>query len=171
MIFETNRLLLCVFEEEYLEQVQEFWGDEEVMALCNGAISQDVILKVINVYRKCHETHGLSVYAVKDKESNKIIGAAGFNITDTLDCVELIYHFCKKSWGKGFATEAANACLEIAKKHGQVKTITASADPHNKASFKILEKIGFAYKETKWFEDTVQEEPIYEYNLSNHHSA
>jgi len=135
------------------------------MELCNGASEHDVLFQVINGYRKCHEKNGLSVYAVKDKETNEVIGAAGFNITDGIDNIELIYHFRKKSWGKGFATEAANACLEIAKKHGKVQIITASADPQNIGSLKILEKIGFISKGTKWFEDTGQEEPYYEYQI------
>ncbi|MGE8203364.1 GNAT family N-acetyltransferase [Heyndrickxia sp. NPDC080065] len=166
IVFETERLYLCVFNDSYLNSVEEFWGDEEVMALCNGASSKDVILRVINGYRRCHEANSLSVYAVKEKESNEIIGAAGFNITDTLNHVELIYHFSKKSWRKGFATEAANACLELAKNHGGVKLISASADPQNMGSLKILEKIGFTYKGMKWFDDTKQEEPYYQYQLS-----
>ena len=112
-VFETKRLYLCVFDDSYLESVKSFWGDEEVMALCDGASSHVVLPRVIDGYRKCHETHGLTVYAVKDKESNEIIGAAGFNITDSVSNVELIYHFGKKSWGKGFATEAASAFIKL----------------------------------------------------------
>ncbi|QED47316.1 GNAT family N-acetyltransferase [Cytobacillus dafuensis] len=165
IIYETKRLCLCVFDDIHLDSVKEFWGDEEVMTLCNGSSPHNVLLQVMNGYRKCHYANALSVYAVLDKEANEIIGAAGFNITGPLDNVELIYHFSKKSWGKGFATEAANACLVLAKNHGKVRLITASADPQNKGSLKILEKIGFTYKGTKWFEDTEQEEPYYEYKV------
>ncbi|MFO1445684.1 GNAT family N-acetyltransferase [Bacillus sp. Bva_UNVM-123] len=165
IIYETNRLYLSVFDVNHLDSLKELWGSGEVMALCNGTTPHDVIPQVINGYRKCYQLNGLSVYAVIEKETNEFIGAAGFNITSTLDNIELIYHFNKRSWGKGFATEAASACLEMAKKHGKVKMITASADPQNAGSLKILEKIGFAYKGTKWFEDTKQEEPYYEYKL------
>lgn len=165
IIYETERLFLCKFDESYAEAAKEFWGDEDVMALCNGATPHDIILKVIDGYRRCHEENGLSVYAVKEKETSTIIGAAGFNITNSLDTVELIYHFRKHSWGKGYATEAAQACLEVAKSHSKVRCITASADPRNQSSLKILEKIGFTAKGTKWFEDTKQEEPYYEYMI------
>ena len=165
MVYETKRLFLCVLDDSHLEFVKEFWGDEEVMALCDGASSHDVLPRIIDAYRECQETHGLSVYAVKDKESNEIIGAAGFNIIDSVSKVELIYHYSKKSWGKGFATEAANACIEIARNHGGVQVITASASPENKESLKVLEKIGFTFIGMKWFEDTQQEEPCYEYHF------
>ena len=165
IIYETKRLYLCVFNDSHLDAVKKFWGDEEVMALCDGASSSDVLGRVIEGYRKCHEINGLSVYAVKDKESKEIIGAAGFNCVNSLSDVELIYHYSKKSWGKGFATEAAYACVEIAINHGEVQVITASASPENKGSLKVLEKIGFPFKCMKWFEDTEQEELYYEYRI------
>ncbi|WP_053600343.1 GNAT family N-acetyltransferase [Bacillus sp. FJAT-18017] len=73
-----------------------------------------------------------------DKESGKVMGAAGFNVHDTPETSKLIYHFSKSAWGKGFATEAAAACVELAKKHPGTVTIFASADPDNTGSLKIL---------------------------------
>ena len=165
MVYETDRIILCVLDIAHLEAVKDFWSDEEVMALCDGASSHDVLPRIIDGYRQCHKRNGISVYAVLDKESNAIIGAAGFNITDSLRIVELIYHFSKKSWGKGFATEAAKVCLEIARNHGKVRVITASASPENKGSLIVLEKVGFTFIGMKWFDDTQQEEPCYEYHF------
>ncbi|MEK4486673.1 GNAT family N-acetyltransferase [Psychrobacillus sp. FSL H8-0484] len=165
IVYETDRLYLCVFEDAHLESTKQFWGDEEVMTLCAGPASHEVLHKVIEGYRKCHNVHGLSVYAVKEKETNEIIGAAGFNTSGSLIEVELIYHFSKNSWGKGYATEAANACLEVAKNHGDVQLVTASASPENEGSLKILEKVGFRFKEMRYFDDTEQEEPYYEYEI------
>jgi [ribosomal protein S5]-alanine N-acetyltransferase len=163
VIYETERLVLCLLEETHMETVKDFWGDEEVMAMCNGSVPHDFLVKVINGYRKCYEKKGISVFGVKEKETDRIIGAAGFNVPGDVDKIELIYHFSKHSWGKGYASEAAKACLEIAKNHGKVQTVFASADYQNKSSLKILEKIGFIQKGSKWFEDTKQEEPYYEY--------
>ncbi|WP_419958689.1 GNAT family N-acetyltransferase [Psychrobacillus psychrotolerans] len=163
VIGETERLFLCVFEQSHVEAAQQFWADEEVMSLCDGPSAHELLPKVIAGYRKLHEDRGLSVYAVIEKESDLVIGAAGFNPTDSTGVIELIYHFSKKSWGKGFASEAAAACLKLAKNKGNIRIITASADPKNIGSLKILEKIGFTYVSMKWFEDTKQEEPYYEY--------
>jgi [ribosomal protein S5]-alanine N-acetyltransferase len=165
IVYESVRLQLCVFEEVHLSDVKEFWGNNDVMHLCNGASPHHLLPQIIDSYRKCHLKHHLSVYAVREKESGTIIGAAGFNVTNTINTVELIYHFNKKCWGKGYATEAAQACIEVARNHSDVHTIHASADPQNKGSLKILEKIGFIYKGMKWFEDTGQEEPFYVYEI------
>lgn len=167
VVSETDRLLLKIFEEADVDHAKSFWGNDEVMEHCLGAIPYDLLPKVVVSYARCHKEKGLSVYAVVEKETKKVIGAAGFNVRTSLETVELIYHFAKESWGKGYATEAAIACLNIAKANGNVKTIYASAHPQNANSLKILEKIGFRYQGMKWFDDTEQEEPYYEINVKN----
>lgn len=164
-LIETERLLLHVFSLEDLDAAKTFWGDPEVMKESGGASPLEVLPKILSSYRKCHEEKGLSVYAVTEKSTGSVIGAAGFNIVDSIQEVELIYHFSSASWGKGYATEATKACLELAKRHGNVEKVHASADPDNRNSTKILEKIGFNYQGMKWFDDTNQEEPYYEFEI------
>ncbi|MFD1739040.1 GNAT family N-acetyltransferase [Bacillus salitolerans] len=162
MIYETNRLIIRVLEEADYEDVKQIWGNEEVMEHCLGAISHELLPEIIRTYIHCQAEKGLSVYAVVEKESSRVIGAAGFNVKDSLEEVEMIYHFSKEVWGRGYASETGAACLNIAKQTGKVKKIYASASPHNPSSIKILEKIGFDFIGLKWFEDTKQEEPYYE---------
>ncbi|OCA85814.1 acetyltransferase [Bacillus sp. FJAT-27225] len=162
VVAETERLQLRVFQEEDGEAAKLFWGDKEVMEHCNGAIPHEHLTKALESYASCHETKGLSVYAVVEKETGNVIGAAGFNVRSTPEKSELIYHFAKSAWGKGYATEAAAACVKAAERHPDAKIIFASADRRNTGSLKILERIGFEYKGMKWFEDTKQEEPYYE---------
>ncbi|MCA1029611.1 GNAT family N-acetyltransferase [Bacillus timonensis] len=165
IIFDSERLYLRVFEAEDVEALKEFWGNEEVMKYCLGATPHEHLPKVIDFYAKCHEEKGLSVYAVVEKETGEVIGGAGFNVPESLEKVELLFHFSKKAWGKGFAKEAANGCIEVVKSHPEVKVVFASADESNLASLRILESVGLTFKGTKWFEDTKQEEPYFEMNL------
>lgn len=165
VIAETERLLLRVFNETDVEDAKAFWGDQEVMEHCLGAIPHDHLHKVLAAYAACHQEKGLSVYAVIEKESNRVIGSAGFNVRTTIESVELLFHFSKTAWGKGYATEAATACVDFAIKNPNLKMIYASAESKNTGSLKILEKVGFEYKGMKWFDDTNKEEPYYELNI------
>ncbi|MFU1796623.1 GNAT family N-acetyltransferase [Paenibacillus azoreducens] len=165
VVYETERLSLRAFQDEDVEAVKQFWGDEEVMRYCLGATAHEKLPLSLKAYRECHEAKGLSVYAVVEKETGTVIGAGGFNISGEIREVELIYHFAKSSWGKGYATETARACVELAKSHGGVERIDASVDPRNADSSKILEKIGFTYAGMEWFEDSQQEEAVYEIML------
>ncbi|MCM3619918.1 GNAT family N-acetyltransferase [Sutcliffiella horikoshii] len=161
-VYQSERLAIRVFEANDKKALERIWGDEEVMGLCSGATDHEKFPRIIEYYARCHDEKGLSVYAVVEKASGKLVGTAGFNVEDTLDKVELIYHFAKGCWGKGYASEAARACLEVVKANEGVFCVYASADPANKSSLRILEKIGFEFKGLKWFDDTNQEEPYYE---------
>jgi [ribosomal protein S5]-alanine N-acetyltransferase len=161
-LYETDRLELRLFKIDDVADAMSFWGNEEVMEHCSGAIPQDFLPKIFESYNRCHLEKGLSVYAVVEKATGKLIGAAGYNVRESIKTIELLYHFAKEAWGKGYATEASAACINLAKESSKVKLIYASADPINAGSLKILEKIGFDYKGLKWFDDTQQEEPYFE---------
>ncbi len=79
--------------------------------------------------------------AVTMRETNAIIGFCGLVAGDTLGEIELIYAFAPAHWGHGYASESAGAMLE----YGQtiLPRIHASICPQNKASQRILEKMGF----------------------------
>jgi len=161
-VYESERLQLKVFTKEDMDSAKIFWGDSEVMKFCGGAVSPELLANILDAYQKCHNEKGLSVYAIVVKNSGQVIGAAGYNVNDTVEKIELIYHLSKVSWGKGYATEAINACLELAKQNQGVNSIYASAESENKNSIKILTKVGFQFLEMKWFEDTSQVESYFE---------
>lgn len=92
--------------------------------------------------------------------------------TDDLDSVmtfwgdaELMYHFAKPYWEKGYATEAAKACIQYAENHLGLVRIGASIDPENQASRHVLEKVGFQSVGMKWCEATQQYEPYFEITI------
>ena len=59
--------------------------------------------------------------------------------------VELGYRLCLKFWGQGYASEAAAAMLGYGFGDLKAVRIMAFAVPQNKASLRVLEKLGFAY--------------------------
>ncbi|MFZ5966961.1 MAG: GNAT family N-acetyltransferase [Bacillota bacterium] len=164
---ETTRLLLRVLTIEDIDAVTRFWGNEEVMKYCGGVGTRESRLKAIEFYSNLQREKGFSPFAVILKEINEVIGACGFNPTPNDREIELIYHFAKDYWGKGYATEAAKACIEYVRKSLQMNKIVAAVDPNHTASRNVLEKVGFQYKGVKWFEDTQQDEPYFELILSN----
>ncbi len=56
--------------------------------------------------------------------------------------VEILYGIEPARWGKGLATEAAQAILIYGFEACQLPRIHAGADAPNKASFKVMEKLG-----------------------------
>ena len=65
--------------------------------------------------------------------------------TPELDEYDIGFRFMKKHWNKGYATEAALACIEIGFNKFQMKSIVGRAMKENIASIKVLQKIGLTY--------------------------
>ncbi|WBW96312.1 GNAT family N-acetyltransferase [Oceanirhabdus sp. W0125-5] len=160
--FETDRLVLRSLKREDIDSVMTFWGNEEVMKYCGGAGSRERELRSIEFYMNLQKEKGFSPYIVIIKDSNEVIGACGFNPAEDEHEIELIYHFAEKYWGRGYATEAANGCINYVRENLKINKIVASISPGNSSSKKVLEKLGFEYIGMKWFEDMNEEEPCYE---------
>ena len=160
---ETKNLLLRTMQAEDLEDIALVWGSKKVMKYSGGPSTKVNISRSIEAYRRLYDEKGYSTYTVLLKESARIIGVCGFNPANHENEVELLYHFNPDFWGKGYATEAAAACIkDLKERKADIKKVKAAVDPNNPGSGKVLSKIGMVAKGMKWFEDTQQEELIFE---------
>lgn len=71
----------------------------------------------------------------------------GFGGLRTLiDTPELVYHFARRFWGLGLATECAKASLRYGFEEQGFSRIVAIAKPENKASIRVMKKVGMLYE-------------------------
>ena len=75
------------------------------------------------------------------RTSAEVIGVVGFGYAPSGE-IELGYWIAEDHWGRGYATEAARAALDIAKTLGWSR-IEAGHYLDNPASGRVLEKLGF----------------------------
>ncbi|WP_260471823.1 GNAT family N-acetyltransferase [Bacillus sp. HMF5848] len=166
IIAETMRLLLRTLEVEDIDALMNFWGDEEVMKYCGGAGTREREERALAFYINLQNEREYSPYAVILKENGNFIGVCGFNPPYDHEYMELMYHFAKDYWGKGYATEAAKACLQYAIEHLRSDKIVAFIDPNNQGSENVLRKLGFTYKGLKWHGGSKKEEPYFEWKYT-----
>ncbi len=89
--------------------------------------------------------HGFSFWAVLERASGTLVGDAGlYRPGGRGPGAELGYTLREASWGRGYATEAARACVEAAFGPLGLEELHAIADPANAASIRVLEKLGMA---------------------------
>jgi len=83
-------------------------------------------------------------WAMVEKASGQFIGICGFSVTSAKNREggELGYCLNRKAWGKGYATEATRAMIQIGFKKLGLRRITATCDAKNRASARVLEKAG-----------------------------
>lgn len=92
-----------------------------------------------------YKKHDMGRWGVELKETGKLIGWAGLKFSEETQEIDLGYRFFKSKWGKGYATEAAQACLDYGFKKLKVKRVVAYTMERNKASIRVLEKIGMSF--------------------------
>jgi [ribosomal protein S5]-alanine N-acetyltransferase len=81
------------------------------------------------------------------KKTEEFVGTCGLEPFD-LDGrseVELGYRLCLGHWGQGYATEAARAVLRYGFEELHSTRIMAFVLAQNRASIRVLEKLGFQY--------------------------
>jgi RimJ/RimL family protein N-acetyltransferase len=85
---------------------------------------------------------GYCRWGVYLKENNELIGLAGILNRPEEHYIDLGYRFFPENWGKGFATESANAVIKFAFENTDIEVITGYADEDNLVSQKVLRKCG-----------------------------
>ena len=70
------------------------------------------------------------------------MGLCGLVKRDGLKDPDLGYAFLASVWGRGYASEAARACLDHARRALRLGRIVAITAPGNSASQAVLKKIG-----------------------------
>jgi RimJ/RimL family protein N-acetyltransferase len=95
-----------------------------------------------------YKTNGCGRWIVIETITKEKLGWCGLKKHDNNE-VDLGFRFHKKYWNKGFATEAAQACIRYGFDKLNLDQIIGRASSQNHASIRVLEKTGmkFARKE------------------------
>lgn len=146
-LIETERLLLRMFRAEDLDTVYHLFSDADVqkhLSVENKRTREQLKVTLKNLVSRWDE-RGFGVWCVTEKKTDEIVGYCGFQYFDDMPEVEIIFAFLKNFWGKGFATEAAKACLRYWFEELTSDEMFAATSPKNFASLRVLEKIGMSY--------------------------
>ena len=147
IIIETNRLLLRTFTLQDARLIYELNLDPDVTRYTGDPI-QDIqhaqqVLEQIILPQYALYNHGR--WAVHVKTELTFIGWCGLKTRPERNEIDLGYRFLKTAWGKGYATEAAFACLKYGCDKLNLQRIVGRAMPQNLASIRVLEKCGMQY--------------------------
>lgn len=165
IVIETERLILRTFTEDDGLLIYELNKDPDVTQYTGDPV-QDIehacqILKQVILPQYALYNHGR--WAVHVKSDFEFIGWCGLKARPERNEIDLGYRFMKSAWGKGFATEAAFACLQYGFEKLNLPRIVGRAMPQNIASLKVLEKCGMKYIG----EEVVDDHPAITYEAIN----
>ena len=149
----TERLILRKLVPEDLDDMYLLDSNPEVMRYVGvpPVRSKEESAKMIDFIISQYNNNGTGRLAVIEKETNRFVGWSGIKlitetVNNTTNFYELGYRFLPEFWGKGYATEAALASLDLGFHQLGADKIYAYADIENKVSNHILTKLGFQNK-------------------------
>ncbi|HEX2220967.1 MAG TPA: GNAT family N-acetyltransferase [Candidatus Limnocylindria bacterium] len=146
---ETERLRLRSLTDgdEEAEALHAIYGDAETMRYIGSGgrptPHRDATRRMLHSLIRHEAWHGFGLWAVDERESEETIGIAGLAYVEDLGPeVELAYLLRRDRWGHGYAAEAAAAALRVAFDDIGLGRVIALAYPENRASIRVMEKIG-----------------------------
>lgn len=166
---ETENLILREWSEADLPTFAQINSSEKVMEYFLKPLT---LQETIDFYHRILQefaSYGYGLYAVEVKKTQTFIGYVGFhNVPQEMDfapAVEIGWRLHSDFWGKGYATEAATACLDYARKELKFKEVYSFTSLPNKRSERVMQKMGMTRVKTFGHPLVAPDHPLYKHVL------
>lgn len=147
IVTQSDRVALVAPSLGDLDALSAMWSDPETMRyIGSGAVwTRDDVAARLERAAKTHAQTGMAFWTAIEREQGAVIGQGGVvPIAFNGDEIELGYRLGREHWGRGFASEIAKLSADHAIGALGQSRLVAVAYPENRASRRVLEKIGFA---------------------------
>jgi len=143
-VLVTERLVLRPPHEEDVEDLSELANNRRVAEML-GRMPHPYGEAEARSFIATSKLAGLggAVYALTLADNGALVGCAG--LTRNERGLELGYWVGEPFWGKGYATEAAHALVDLAFRATDINALHASCRVINPASRRVIHKCGFQY--------------------------
>ncbi len=140
----TSRLVLRALDEADAKPMHEiFCGEAFIRYLPNPEPPPlDRLERVIAGQRRHWAEHGHGWWGLELAGHGEFIGWSGLQFIQETQQTEVAFFVKRELWGQGYATEAGMAALAFGFETHDLPTIIALVHPENKASRRVIEKLG-----------------------------
>jgi len=139
---ETPRLLLRLPRAEDLDPWAEMMVDEEVALFIGGVMPRSVSWRALMTMIGAWHANGFAMFSVVEKATGRWVGRIGPWMPEGWPGTEVGWAIVRDRWGKGFASEGAEAATDWAFDHLGWSDVIHSINPANVASQAVARKLG-----------------------------
>jgi RimJ/RimL family protein N-acetyltransferase len=142
----TGRLLLRSWRDDDVEGLLAISTDPEVMRFFPRPSTRDEIVALVDRHRAAltHDRPGL--FAVERLADRALLGFTGLAVPSFdapfTPCVEIGWRLARSAWGHGYATEAAQACLDHAFATLGLPEVVSFTAVSNEPSRAVMRRLG-----------------------------
>ena len=153
---ETARLVLRAWQPEDLLPLVAVNQDSRVMEFLGPALEAAQTKAMLDRFSAHLQKYGYGPLVCVLKETGVCIGVVGLHVPQFeaafMPCTEILWRLGPSYWGKGYATEAAQAVLQAAfDDYGLPEVVAFTALP-NLRSQRVMERLG------------MRQDPKYDFN-------
>jgi RimJ/RimL family protein N-acetyltransferase len=159
IVLETKRLILRTFKESDCDVMTLINKDPKVMAYFPSTLDREQTIEFIEKIMNHQKKYGYSPYAVDIKSTQEMIGFVGLlhRTKEEFDAhfmpsTEIGWRLSSQHWNQGYATEAASKVRDYAFNSLSLSEIVSFTIPQNRASRRVMEKIGLHHNSQDDFE-------------------
>ncbi|WP_192482799.1 MULTISPECIES: GNAT family N-acetyltransferase [Cysteiniphilum] len=149
---ETKRLILRTFEDCDLDALVLMNQDPVVMEYFPSVMSREQTIEFIQKMHTHQQKYGYSMFMLELKSTHEMIGIVSLlnRVPQEFEApfvpaIDIGWRLSLEHWGKGYATEAAQAVMTYAFSDLRLNEIVSFTTIHNKASRRVMEKVGLHY--------------------------
>lgn len=159
---ETERLVLNPLGTAETDDLHRLWSHPEVARyLWDGIeLPRAQTAEVVAESQLAFAEGRYGLWAARRRRDPRLVGVAGFWPFHLAE-PELIYALDVDFWGRGYAVEMARAALFDGLERYDLDTAFASTDPPNRASVRVMERLGMSF----WKQVDREAQPTVYYRL------
>ena len=161
---ETERLLLRTFKNDDWHGMHAIYSDEEcIRYTIQRTLSEGESWRMMAALIGHWQLRNYGPYAIQEKQSGQIIGTTGLWYPNDWPEPEIKWAISRNFWGKGFASEAARAVLNMIPNHMAEFCPISLILSENQASRNLAQALGATLESETTFRN--QPAVIYRHKL------
>ncbi|MFC1749757.1 GNAT family N-acetyltransferase [Pseudomonadota bacterium] len=143
---KTERLILRQWKKSDFQPFANMSADPAVMEYYPSTLNVAESNAMASRIKDLLSEHGWGFWAVETLDTSQFIGFVGLNSPSydlpVTPCVEIGWRLNKASWGKGYATEAANEALKFAFDELDLNEVYSFSSVSNRKSWRVMQRLG-----------------------------
>lgn len=145
----TDRLLLRRWLPEDSAAFANMNADRQVMEFFPDVLTQESSDAMVGRIQQQFDEHGFGLWAVEVPGMVKFAGFIGLMVprfdAHFTPCIEIGWRLSVETWGRGYATEGANAVLDFAFDRLNPREVVSMTTVKNQRSRRVMQKIGMTH--------------------------
>ncbi|KQS76165.1 GCN5 family acetyltransferase [Rhizobium sp. Leaf384] len=146
-ILLSPRLVLRAPHEDDIDALAHLANNANIATMVSRMPHPYTVADAADFVRRTNAgTIGKCVYAITKADTGAFLGCCGVEPHDDGRTAELGYWLGEPHWNKGYATEAAQALIDMAFRMRDIAQLDARCRVMNVASRRVIQKCGFQYQ-------------------------